>query len=110
MHPFLSVDPTAPNYRKPARCNGRQYARAFFEKTLTTNNSIQLDGGGDKGTYRLGYTRNDEEGILPNSRVLKNIINFGATYDITKSLTANATVSYSKVDGKGRYGTGYDGC
>jgi len=105
-----AFDPTSPNYRKTrpwvAAANTPD---AFFENTLTTNNSIQLDGGGDKGTYRLGYTRNDEEGILPNSRVLKNIINFGATYDITKRLTASATVSYSKIDGKGRYGTGYDG-
>src|SRR5690606_38875870 len=66
-------------------------------------------GGGHRGTYRLGYTRNAEEGILPNSNVLKNIINFAATYDMTSKLNASASVSYSKIDGLGRYGTGYNG-
>ncbi len=105
-----AFDPTSPNYRTPrpwvAAANS---PLAFFEDTWSTNNSIQLDGGGDRGTYRLGYTRNDEEGILPNSNVLKNIINFGATYDLTSKLNASASVSYSKIEGLGRYGTGYDG-
>ena len=105
-----AFDPTSPNYRTPrpwvAAANS---PLAFFEDTWSTNNSIQLDGGGDRGTYRLGYTRNDEEGILPNSNVLKNIINFGATYDLTSKLNASASVSYSKIDGLGRYGTGYNG-
>lgn len=105
-----AFDPTSPNFKK-----ARPWVAAanspleFFENTWSTNNSIQLDGGGDKGTYRLGYTRNDEEGIMPNSNVLKNIINFGATYDMTSKLNASASVSYSKIDGLGRYGTGYDG-
>lgn len=105
-----AFDPTSPNYRTPrpwvAAANS---PLAFFEDTWSTNNSIQLDGGGDRGTYRLGYTRNDEEGILPNSNVLKNIINFAATYDMTSKLNASASVSYSKIDGLGRYGTGYNG-
>lgn len=105
-----AFDPTSPNYRKPrpwvAAANTPE---KFFEKTWSTNNSIQLDGGGDKGTYRLGYTRSDEDGILPNSNVLKNIINFAATYEMTSNLTASASASYSKIDGRGRYGTGYDG-
>jgi len=105
-----AFDPTSPNYRKPrpwvAAANTPE---KFFEKTWSTNNSIQLDGGGDKGTYRLGYTRSDEDGILPNSNVLKNIINFAATYEMTSNLTASASASYSKIEGRGRYGTGYDG-
>ncbi len=105
-----AFDPTSPNYQKTrpwvAAANTPD---AFFENALTNNNSIQLDGGNDKGTYRLGYTRNDEEGILPNSKIVKNILNFGASYDMTSKLTATASISYSKIDGKGRYGTGYDG-
>ena len=41
--------------------------------------------------------------------VKKNIINFGATYNITAKLTATALANYSKIDGRGRYGTGYSG-
>jgi outer membrane receptor protein involved in Fe transport len=40
---------------------------------------------------------------------LKNIVNFGSSYNITDRLTASALVNYSKINGKGRYGTGYSG-
>jgi TonB-linked SusC/RagA family outer membrane protein len=102
-------DHSSPYYKKPkpwvAAANGPE---TFYETALTNNNSIILDGASDKGTFKLGYTRNDEKGILPNSNVKKNIINFGATYNITDKLTASASVNYSKVDGMGRYGSGYD--
>src|SRR6185295_6803107 len=81
----------------------------FYISPVSNNNSIMLDGVNDKGFFKLGYTRNDEKGVLPNSHVMKNIINFGAGYNIIDKLTASASVNYSKIDGKGRYGTGYNG-
>jgi len=81
----------------------------FYISPVSNNNSIMLDGVNDKGFFKLGYTRNDEKGVLPNSHVMKNIINFGAGYNIIDKLTATASVNYSKIDGKGRYGTGYNG-
>jgi len=80
----------------------------FYENSLSTVNSINFDGANDKASFKLGYTRNDEKGILPNSRVLKDIVNFGATYNLTDRLTAAASINFSKIQGKGRYGTGYD--
>lgn len=105
-----AFDISSPNYQKARPWVAAAHTPIdFFENSLTNNNSIQLDGGGDRGTYRLGYTRNDEEGVLPNSKILKNIINFSANYDMTSKLSASASVNYSKIDGKGRFGTGYDG-
>lgn len=104
-----AFDPTSPNYKKMkpwvAAKNGPV---AFFENSVSTNNSIFMDGTHDKGFFKLGYTRNVEKGIVPNSRVMKNILNFAASYKLAKNLTASAMVNYSKVDGRGRYGTGYD--
>lgn len=79
----------------------------FFETAVSTNNSVFLDGGGDKVLFKLGYTRNEEKGILPNSRLLKNMVNFGANYKVSDKVSINANLNMSKVDGKGRYGTGY---
>ncbi len=105
-----AFDPASPKYHKSepwvAPANGPE---TFFENSVSTNNNIYMDGLLDKGSFKLGYTRSDEKGIVPNSRVQKNILNFGATYNITPKLTASATINYSKVDGRGRYGTGYDG-
>jgi len=45
---------------------------------------------------------------LPNSVVAKNLVNFGASYNIAAKLTAAASVNFSNIRGTGRYGTGYD--
>jgi TonB-linked SusC/RagA family outer membrane protein len=105
-----AFDPASPNYKKAkpwvAAANGPE---TFFENSVSNNNSIYMDGVSGKATFKLGYTRNEEKGIVPNSRIMKNIINFAGSYKITEKLTASAMVNFSKVDGKGRYGTGYDG-
>jgi TonB-linked SusC/RagA family outer membrane protein len=110
VYQWDSFDPLSPNYHKKtpwvAAANG---PATFYETAISNSNSIMLDGTSDKGTIKVGYSRNDERGTLPNSRVLKNIVNFGSTYKITERLIASANANFSKVDGTGRYGTGYDG-
>ncbi|WP_026135622.1 SusC/RagA family TonB-linked outer membrane protein [Nafulsella turpanensis] len=104
-----AFDPASPNFmtKRPyvAAENG---ALAFYETPYTYNNSIFIDGGNEKGTFKLGYTRVDEIGILPNSEIDKNLVTFGATYNVTEDLTANASINYTNTEGLGRYGTGYD--
>ncbi|HTE32930.1 MAG TPA: SusC/RagA family TonB-linked outer membrane protein [Chryseolinea sp.] len=109
IYQWDAFDPTSPNYKK-----ARPWVAAandptkFFETALSSNQSIYVDGGSDRGSFKLGYTRNDDKGILPNSKITKNLINFGATYNLTPKLTAGANINFSNVEGKGRYGTGYD--
>src|SRR6185436_18128117 len=55
----------------------------FFEHPVTYNQSIFINGGSDKGTFKLGYTRTGDKGILPNSSVDKNLVNFAGTLNIT---------------------------
>ena len=81
----------------------------FFIKPLSYNNSILLETGNDKATFAMGYTKNNEKGVLPNSSIDKDLLNFTTTYKITDNLTAGAAANYSKVKGNGRFGTGYDG-
>lgn len=103
-----AFDPRLPTYlqKKPwvAAAND---PTEFFETPWGTNFSAFVDGGGDRATFKLGYTRTDDKGILPNSRLNKDMINLQASYNITPRLTASATVNFSKTRGLGRYGTGY---
>ena len=80
---------------------------SFFKTGISTLNSVIVDGGSDNGTFKLGYTNNVERGTLPNSKVTKDIINFGASLNLTPKLTTSATVNFSRTAGLGRYGTGY---
>jgi TonB-linked SusC/RagA family outer membrane protein len=110
VYNWESFDPASPNYKKPkpwvAPKNGPE---TFYETAISTNNSVMIDGIiENKASFKLGYVRNIDNGTLPNSRVQKDIINFGATYNITDKLVVSALANYSQVAAHGRYGTGYD--
>ncbi|MBS3992686.1 MAG: SusC/RagA family TonB-linked outer membrane protein [Bacteroidetes bacterium] len=81
---------------------------SFFETSVTAINSVSFDGATEKGTYRLAYTNFDQSGILPNSSIKKDIFDFGGSYNLNDKISVNSKVTYSRIKGKGRYGTGYD--
>lgn len=103
-----AFDPRLPTYLKTRPWVAAEHDPTdFFETPWSTNFSAFVDGGSDRATFKLGYTRTDDKGILPNSMVSKDMLNLQASYNITPKLTASATVNFSKVRGLGRYGTGY---
>ena len=109
VYQWDAFDPTSPNFGKTrpwvAAANG---PGSFFETSVGTNNSVVIDGSNDKGYFKLGYTHATDKGILPNSRVNKDVINFGAAFDLTDRIQAFSSVNFTATDGLGRYGTGYD--
>ena len=81
---------------------------SVFETGATLFNSVSLDGGNEKSNFKLGYTKLDQKGIMPNSKIIRDNVDFYGSYNLTDKLTAAAKVTYVKTAGKGRYGTGYD--
>lgn len=81
----------------------------IWETGHTTINSVALDGGNEDGNFRISYTNLNQKGTLPNSRIKRDNIKFSGSHDLTDRLTAAANVTFIKTDGKGRFGTGYDG-
>ncbi len=105
-----AFDPAGPNFQKAKPWSAAANTpEKFYETAISNNTNIALDGATDKGSFKLGYTRNEDRGTLPNSSVIKNIMNISGTYQITPKLVASATSNFSVVSGLGRYGTGYDG-
>jgi TonB-linked SusC/RagA family outer membrane protein len=104
-----AFDPTSPDYHKSKPFVAAQNDPSkFFKNSLQQSYSVMLDGASDKGYYKLGYSTNRETGILPNSSLNKDFVNFGASHKITNKLTAAASINVSRISGKGRYGSGYD--
>jgi TonB-linked SusC/RagA family outer membrane protein len=108
VYQWNAFDPTSPNFMKAtpwvAAAND---PTTFFQNPLSDNASIFIQGGGDRATFKLGYTHTDDKGILPNSKLNKNLINLQADYKITDKLTATGSINLSQVVGVGRYGNGY---
>ncbi|TBW27429.1 SusC/RagA family TonB-linked outer membrane protein [Gramella sp. KN1008] len=80
----------------------------LFRTGISNYTNISLDGGNEDGTFRFGYTNDDRQGIIPNSLIKKDIVDLSGTYNFTDKLSATAKGTYTRVSGRGRYGTGYD--
>ncbi|MBL0764783.1 SusC/RagA family TonB-linked outer membrane protein [Marivirga atlantica] len=100
--------PESDNYRtaKPwvAAANG---PAEFFETQTTWNNSIALSGGNENNSFRLSYSNVDESGIMPNSTMDKNTINFTGSTKLSEKLSTDVLFQYNRQDVVGRYSTGY---
>jgi TonB-linked SusC/RagA family outer membrane protein len=86
---------------------GKNNPNSVWGTSSTAVNSVSLDGGTDKSSFRLGFTNLLAEGNLPNSNIKRNTITFSGSQDLSDKLTASASFNFVKADGKGRNGTGY---
>lgn len=67
----------------------------FFETGVTTSNNIALFGGDADRNFRLSYTNLYSEGILPNTNLKRNTVNFDANQSfIDNRLKLNANLNY----------------
>ena len=109
VYQWDAFSPGNPNWGKAKPWMPAQFYKPtdYFETPITTTTSVFADGGGDKGTFKMGYTRSTDKGYLPNSNLLKNSLVFGATYLLAQNLTAMGEFNYTEDLGVGRYGYGY---
>jgi TonB-linked SusC/RagA family outer membrane protein len=109
VYQWNAFDRTSPFYHTATPwVAGANDPTTFFEHAFSYNTDVLISGSNDKSGFKLGYNRSEDKGILPNSRVKKDALNFGSSYKINDKLTAAATINFSKTAGLGRYGTGYD--
>lgn len=87
---------------------GEHTPNDIWETGYTAINSVALDGGTDESSFRLGFTNLNQDGNLPNARIKRNTVKFSGSHDFSDRFTAGANITYTKTDGRGRYGTGYD--
>lgn len=62
--------------------------------------NIALDGGNDRSTFRVSYTRDQSEGIVRKNDMLKNSIDLHVTHIINKWLSADASANYTDFSGR----------
>ncbi|MDR3272251.1 MAG: SusC/RagA family TonB-linked outer membrane protein [Flavobacteriaceae bacterium] len=80
---------------------------SFFQHPIGFINSISIFGSDEKFTYKLGYTNNNETGLLPNSSLNKNNIQGSFSYNIADNFTATTFINYARQNVIGRNETGY---
>ncbi|TLP82833.1 SusC/RagA family TonB-linked outer membrane protein [Maribacter sp. ACAM166] len=107
VYQWDSFYPGSPNYLQPTPWEApKDKLITFFETPVTLSNSVSIAGGNDNSNYRIAYTKFDQEGILPNSKISKDNIAISTSFDVNEKLTASATANYIKTDALGRNKTG----
>jgi len=69
-----------------------------FSNGITQNHNVSVQGGTDKGTLRLSFTRQDHTPIIDNSNYNRTTINFGTNIKVSDKLKADAALTYVKYN------------
>ncbi|CAN0527909.1 unnamed protein product, partial [Scytosiphon promiscuus] len=78
----------------------------FYETGYTLKNTVSVNGGNDKGNFRLSYTNLDQKGTFPNSELQRNTISLNSGYNLTDKLKVKAVVNFVNPKAVGRPATG----
>lgn len=80
----------------------------IWENALTNTNSFSFGQSTDKNSFRLGFTNKSQEGVMPNSKLLRNTLTFSGSTKLSDKLKASIDFTYTDNKVNGRNGTGYD--
>jgi TonB-linked SusC/RagA family outer membrane protein len=69
-------------------------SKDFFNTGVTLNNSVSISQATDNLSFKLTYGNQDVQGLIPNSKLKKNMVNVITSYDITRKLNIAADISY----------------
>ncbi|HSC40510.1 MAG TPA: TonB-dependent receptor plug domain-containing protein, partial [Chitinophagaceae bacterium] len=66
----------------------------FFQTGYNSNANLAVSGAGDKGSFRLSYTRMDYKGIQPGGKLGKNSFSFNSTLKLNDRVSVDIVSSY----------------
>lgn len=75
---------------------------SFYETGVTANNSIAFSGGDAVTTYRLSFSDQRNEGVVPNSEFASNTVALRITSNITENLRVDGRANYYRHEGTNR--------
>lgn len=65
-----------------------------FHNGFTTTHNVSATGGGEKGTMRVSFTRQDNKAIVDNSNFNRTTVNLGASLKISDKLSTDVSLSF----------------
>ncbi|WP_158855851.1 SusC/RagA family TonB-linked outer membrane protein [Lunatibacter salilacus] len=114
--PQLDVGNTAIQWNSPVGPDGNQIPtelrsypnamRDFLQTGVTSTNNLAINGGNDKGSFRVSYSNMLHEGIIPGSDLYRNGLSTAISYKLLDKLTFNTNFNYSNSMSNNRPSTG----
>nr|WP_295873697.1 SusC/RagA family TonB-linked outer membrane protein [uncultured Chitinophaga sp.] len=70
-------------------------AKDLYQTGKYFNTNVAMEGGNDKGTFRLSYSHLDNNSVSPNNSFGRNTFAFRGSSQISRVLSADAGVTYA---------------
>ena len=111
IYQWDAFSPGNPNYgkAKPWQPAAHHNPTDFFQTPVTSNASIYVDGGTEKGAFKIGYTNTNDKGLFPNSHLLRNNLDFSATHNVTEDFTVGGSINFASESATNRNLYAYTG-
>ncbi len=81
----------------------------FFETGATYINTLAMESGDAKSSFRFSYTNTSADAIVPGTKLTRHNFNLRATTNLTDQLNVDAKVTYFVQDGTNRPIMGTEG-
>jgi len=108
VYQWNAFAPGGPHFGQPTPWVGaKNDPSSFFERSQGMINTVNMNGGDDKSSFNFNFTNNQETGVLPNSKLNKNMLNGAFSHDFTDKLKVGATFNYIDQETIGRNNVGY---
>jgi TonB-linked SusC/RagA family outer membrane protein len=82
--------------------------KGFFRTGYTIQNSVSVDGGGERFTARGSVSHTKNEWIMPNTGFERLVASFNSSAQLSDKLKLNAKFSYTNKNSDNLPGTGYN--
>lgn len=82
-------------------------AKDYYENGVLLNNSISYGTANDKSNFKMTYTNQYNNGMVPTTSLFKNQLNLLGSYDISKKFTVGANINYVRTYTNGGWSDAY---
>lgn len=85
----------------PAFNNAYDYQKLFYQKGVTQQYDLSMDGGNERNAFRVGMGYYDEKGVLVGFGFKRFTVNASLTSDINRKLHNDFSIRMTHLDRKG---------
>jgi len=101
----LNIGTKLVQWNSPVGSDGKQIAtdwvsypnrvKDFFKTGHTITNNIAVSKSGEAGDFRISYANMQNKGIVPNTDIKRNNLNFAGNYNLKKSIRLSTNLAYT---------------
>jgi TonB-linked SusC/RagA family outer membrane protein len=70
--------------------------KEFYRHGSNLSNTVTLEAGGEKGGLHLSLNNTSNNGIVPNNRFNRKVVNLGYSYNLSDKFSFSGNVNYSR--------------